>query len=185
MQKLLAYIALALTLLLSLATRWFGFAGFLLWYWGAVLFIGTLLVLALLRLVRRTPGLRALALPLTMILLGAIGVLLSAWSSRPAPPIPERVLSTNDELKYIYDSDLEDRFTGNWMIQLDRDRIRLQRIKAIYRAGQITEPLNQYQAAIVYQHAACADDFQVAYELDKAAASQTHSIRSLDRSPPL
>ena len=34
-----------------------------------------------------------------------------------------------------------------------------------YRSGKITDPLDEYRAGLVYQHAACADDYQIAYEL--------------------
>ena len=90
-------------------------------------------------------------------------------------------MSTSDELKYIHDTDQSDRFTGYWMIDPERDRIRLQRVKALYRAGQITEPMDQYNAALVYQHGSCADDFQVAYELAKAAAGHPVSARTIAR----
>ena len=55
------------------------------------------------------------------------------------------------------------------MIDPKRDQIRLQRVKALYRAGKITEPMDRYNAGIVYQHGSCADDFRTAYELFKAA----------------
>jgi hypothetical protein len=164
-------IALALAVILSFSTRWFGFAAFLLGYVGVILFIGTVLVFAVLRLFQKKPSLRALVLPLTMTMMGAGGILLSGWSSRPVPAIPEKAMSTSDEIKYIYDTDQADRFTGYWLIDPGRDRIRLQRVKALYRAGQITEPTDQYAAALVFQHGTCADDFQVAYELATVAAS--------------
>jgi hypothetical protein len=166
--KLGVLIALALAVTLSLFTHWFGFAAFMLGYLGAILFIGTVLVVAALRLFRKKPSLRALVLPLTMILIAAGGVLLSAWSSRPVPPIPQQAMSLSDELRYIHDTDQSDRFTMYMVIDPERDRIRLQRVKALYRAGQITEPMDQYRAAMVYQHASCAGDFQVAYELARA-----------------
>jgi hypothetical protein len=164
-------IALALAVILSFSTRWFGFAAFLLEYYGAILFVGTVLVFAVLRLFQKKPSLRALVLPLTMTMMGAGGILLSGWSSRPVPAIPEKAMSTSDEIKYIYDTDQADRFTGYWLIDPGRDRIRLQRVKALYRVGQITEPTDQYAAAFVFQHGTCADDFQVAYELATVAAS--------------
>ena len=167
--KLAVLLALALAVTLSFSSHWFGFAAFMLEYFGAVLFIGTVLVFAILRFFRKKPSLRALVLPLTMIMMGACGVLLSAWSSRPGPPIPQQALSTSDELKYIHDTDQSDRFTGYWLVDPGRDQTRLQRVKALYRAGQITEPMDQFHAAWVFQHASCADDFQVAYELAKAA----------------
>ena len=172
--KLAVGIALALAATLSFSTRWFGLGALLLGYFGAVLFIGTVLVFAVLRLLRRKPSLRAFVLPLTMTLMGASGVLLSALSARPVPPIPEQPMSTSDELNYIRDTDQADRGTGYWMIDPKRDRIRLQRVKALYRAGRITEPTDQYAAAWVYQHGSCAEEFQVAYEL--AAAAANHGI---------
>lgn len=171
MHKIVVSTALALVLTLSLFTHWFGFPAFLLGYFGAILFLGTVLVFAALRLFRKKIRLRALVLPLTMVMMGACGVPLSAWSSRPAPPLPSQALSVSDELKYIYDTDQADRFTMYLAIDPGRDRIRLQRVKALYRAGQITEPTDQYNAAMVYQHGTCADEFQVAYELATAAAS--------------
>lgn len=169
--KVAVVISLALGVILSFTTHWFGLAAFFLAYFGAILFLGTVPVFAALRLFRKKPSLRALVLPLTMTMMGACGILVSAWSSRPGPPIPEHAMSTSDEIKYIHDTDQADRFTGYWLIDPGRDRIRLQRVKSLYRAGQITDPTDQYAAALVYQHGTCADEFQVAYELASAAAS--------------
>lgn len=104
-----------------------------------------------------------------MILAGACGVVLSAWSSRPAPPIPQKAMSASGELQYIHDTDQADRFTMYMLIDPERDRIRLDRVKALYRAGKIAEPLDQYNAGMVYQHGSCADDYYVAYELFQKA----------------
>ena len=163
-------ISLTLAVALSLSTHWFGLVAFLLVYFGLILFIVTVLIFAVFRLFRKKPRIRALVIPLLMTLMGAFGILLSAWSSKPLPPIPEQAMSASDELKYIHDTDQTDRGTGYWLLDPGRDRIRLQRVKALYRAGQITAPMDQFHAAWVYQHASCADDFQVAYELAKAAA---------------
>jgi len=180
--KLLVLIALALAVMLSLSSHWFGFAAFLLGYFGGILFIGTLLVFAALRLFRKTPGPRALVLPITMIMMGTCGSLLSAWSSTPVPPLPEQAMSAGDELKYMHDTDQSDRFTMYLVVEPERDRIRLRRVKAVYRAGQITQPMDQYHAAMVYQHGTCADDFHVAYELARAAEAG-HGVP--DAHPPL
>ena len=48
-------------------------------------------------------------------------------------------------------------------------------MKALYRAGEITKPMDQLHAAFVYQHAECADDYQVAYEL-ASAAEASHEV---------
>ena len=53
--------------------------------------------------------------------------------------------------------------------------MRLQRVKVLHRTGQITKPMDQLNAAIVYQHGSCADDFQVAYEL-ASAAEASHGL---------
>lgn len=167
--KLVVLIALVLVAILSLFTRGFGFPAFLLAYFGAFLFLGIVLVLAAMRLFRKKPGLRALVVPLTMMTAGVCGVLLSAWSSKPLPPLPERAMSTSDELKYIHDTDQSDRATMYIVLNPGRDRTRLERVKALYRAGQITQPIDRFNAAMIYQHASCADDFQVAYELASEA----------------
>jgi len=171
---LLVVFALALTAALSLFTRWFGIAGFALGYLGAMLFVATFVVIAALRLFRKKPGPRALIIPLTMNAMGARGILLCAWTSDSGPPIPTEPMSVADEIKYIRDMDQSDRMTGMMWIDAARDRVRLERVKALYRSGRITQPLDQYRAALVYQHASCADDYQVAYELASAAeASHT------------
>lgn len=143
--RIIVAISLVLTVTLSLSTHWFGFAG--------------------LRLFRKHPNPRALVLPLTMTAMGACGVLLSAWVAKPVPPIPAHPMSTSDELKYIFDTDQSDRATMYMVIGPERDHIRLGRVKALYRAGLITQPMDRYHAAFVYQHGSCADDFKVAYEL--------------------
>lgn len=170
--KIVVSIALALAIALSVSTHWFGFPAFMLGYFGAILFLGAVLVFAALRLFRKKISVRALVLPVTMILIGACGVPLSAWASKPVPALPPQPMSITGELKYIYDTDQADRLTMYMAIDPDRDRIRLQRVKALYRAGQITEPMDQFHAAMVYQHATCADDFKVAYELAKAASGR-------------
>jgi hypothetical protein len=180
--KLLLVMALGLAATLSVFTKWFGFAALLLAYFGMILFIGVALILAALRLLRRRPSPRALTIPIAMVLLGAAGILLSAWSTKPIPPIPTQAVSVGEELKYIYDTDQSDRFTGIWLMDLERDRIRLERVKALYRAGQITAPVDQYHAAWVYQHASCADDFKVAYDLARAAEGNAGVPKSF---PPL
>ena len=167
--KLLVVIAILLAVALSFTTRWFGFAGFLLGYFGAIVFVGMVLVLAIVRVFRKRPRLRALLFPLTMIMAGTCGVLLSAWSSRPVTPLPAQPMSTSDEIKYIHDTDQSDRASMYIVMDQGRDRIRLERVKALYRAGKITKAMDQYNAAMVYQHASCADDFEVAYELARAA----------------
>jgi hypothetical protein len=77
---------------------------------------------------------------MTMVFDSACGVPLSAWSSRPIPPIPERAMSTSDELQYIHDTDQSDRFSRYPAIDPGRDQIRLQRVKALYHAGKIMDP---------------------------------------------
>jgi hypothetical protein len=181
-RRLVVSIALALALTLSLFTHWFGAVAYFLGYFGAVLFIGTALVLAALRLFRKKSGPRALVFPLTMILMGACGLLVSPWSSKPGPPIPEQTMSISDEIKYIHDTDQSDRYTGYWLVDMGRDRIRLQRVKTLYRAGQITDPMDQYRAALVYQHGSCTDEFQIAYEL-ATAAEAGHGVPNAH--PPL
>ena len=57
--KLVVWIALVLAVALSFSTHWFGFAAFLLGYFGVILFIGTVLVFAVLRLFRKKPSPRA------------------------------------------------------------------------------------------------------------------------------
>jgi len=167
--RLVVGITLALAVTLSFATRWFGFVAYMVGYFGLILFIGAVLFFAVLRLFRKKPSLRALVIPLTMTLMGSCGIFLSALSSKPVPPLPQRAMSISDELKYIYGTDQSDRFTMYMMIDPERDQIRLQRVKALYRAGKITEPIDRYHAGFVYQHGSCADDFQAAYELFKAA----------------
>jgi hypothetical protein len=127
LHQLVVLIVLALAVTLSFSTHWFGIPAFLLGYFGAYLFVGTVLVFGILRLFRKKPRLRVLLLALTMITMGAWGVLLSAWSARPAPPLPQQAMSISDELQYIYDTDQSDRRTGYMWIDLERDRMRLQR----------------------------------------------------------
>jgi len=181
-QKLVVSFALALAAALSFSTHWFGIAAFFLAYLGVGLLLGTALVLAAVRLLKRKPSLRAFAVPFTMILMGAGGLLLSAWSSRPAPALPSLPMNVSDELSYIYGTDQSDRLTAYMFIDPARDRIRLQRVKALYRAGQITRPMDQLHAAFVFQHASCADDYQVAYELATAAEASHQVPRAY---PPL
>jgi hypothetical protein len=90
-------------------------------------------------------------------------------------------MGISDQLTYIYDTDQFDRLTGLWL-DPERDRLRLERVKDLYRGGQITKPIDQLHAAMVYQHATCADDFEVAYEL-ASAAEASHGVPDLH--PPL
>lgn len=178
---ILVLITLVLAVTLSLTTHWIGVAGLFLGYFGAILFLAAVLVFAAVRLFRKEPRLRALLFPVTMIAVGDCGVFLCAWSSPKPPPLPARAMSVADELQYIHDTDQSDRFTGLFVFDLGRDRIRLQRVKALYRAGQVTNPRDQYNAAMVFQHASCADDYQIAYQL--ASAAEAHGIST--GHPPL
>lgn len=62
-QKLVVSIALALAVTLSFSTHWFGIVAFVLGYFGLILFIGTVLVFAALRLFRKKTGLARLNAP--------------------------------------------------------------------------------------------------------------------------
>jgi hypothetical protein len=167
--KIAVLTALAAGVGLSLFTSWFGFLALLLEYFGTVLFVATALVFGVLLMFRRRPRPRALLVALTMSLMGSSGVLLSAWSATPIPALPAQGMNIGDELKYIHDTDQSDRLNGYFMVDPARDRARLQRVKVLYREGTITEPMDQFNAAVVYQHATCADEFEVAYGLAKAA----------------
>jgi hypothetical protein len=79
-------------------------------------------------------------------------------------------MDTSDEIKYLFDTDQSDRLNGRLMLNPKRDAIRLQRVKTLYRGGLITAPVDEYRAAMIYQHATCSDDYQTAFELAKAAA---------------
>jgi hypothetical protein len=170
--KLVILVALALAVILSLSTQWFGLVAYFLGYFGIMFFMGAVLILGALQLFRRKPNLGILLLPLTMIMLGVGGTLLAGWSSRPGPAIPQQARSVSDELKYIYETDQSDRFNGRWLVDPERDRVRLERVKTLYHSGQITQPTDKFLAAFIFQHANCADEYQIAYELANAAAEQ-------------
>ena len=76
-------ITLALAVTLSFSTHWFGFVAYMVGYFGLILFIGAVVVFAALRLFRKKPGLRALAIPLNDDTYEMVRVFLSVLSSKP------------------------------------------------------------------------------------------------------
>lgn len=168
--KFVVLAALVVAVILSLTSQWFVAVAYFFAYFGVRLFICALLVFTAFRLFGRNLGQRILTLPLTMIVIGIGGTLLAGLSSKPVPPVPEQVMGTSDEIKYLFETDQSDRLNALWVLNPERDTIRLQRVKALYRAGLVTAPIDEYRAGMIYQHATCSDDYQTAHELAKAAA---------------
>ena len=128
--------------------------------------VGTVLSirLALHRQVKATP----LIYPGVLVLAGLAG-LFSGYVSGPAP-VPLETLPPSEQLAYMHRVDQGDRVTLRFL-NTTRDDQRLARTRQLLDAGQVIDPEDQLNAAMVFQHGVDSSDYRTAYELASAACS--------------
>jgi hypothetical protein len=85
-------------------------------------------------------------------------------------PLPVASLDTLQQLRYLHATDQQDRRTGRFLLDSNRDKARLQRVLELDRTHAIKAPEEQYHAALILQHGHSAQHYQRAYELFAAAA---------------
>ncbi len=69
----------------------------------------------------------------------------------PVLPLVEQEVS--EEVSYIFFSDHMDRMSGAFLKDLNRDRIRLNRVRALYENGDLKDWEDKYKAAFIFIHA--------------------------------
>lgn len=161
-------ITLLISLLLTLFTTWFSFVGFLLIYYGFIIFIITVIVLLIQRVFKRYKTSKWVLLSATLILSGTLAVLVGGIIAAPIP-----LFDNDDEtttLKHLYETDQEDRLSGYWIVNPNRDRQRLEYVLAVTEANTVLTPEDMYYAAYILQHGTCTDHFRIANELASEAA---------------
>lgn len=168
----LALSLLTVLVILGYSLPWGGLAGLLLIVLAIALLLLTTLSILILSWFREVHSPRGLLLGFLPLLLGTM--LLGSINLHPAPSATStQSLSSKDELRYLYELDQRDRYTGLFILDTTRDQARLQRVLTLDQQQQIITPDAQYHAAMLLQHGTRPQHFQRAYELAEAAA-QAH-----------
>lgn len=138
---------------------------------GFVLLVLSLLASPVLSYAKRPLPQGILPAAFLMIGAGAAALLAGGLRQSARPAIPDQNLPVAAQLAAMHDTDQQDRFSGLMLLDGTRDAARLARVKELDAARLITLPADQFNAALVYQHARCPDEFQRAAELANAAAA--------------
>lgn len=84
--------------------------------------------------------------------------------------------TVNEELRALLAADQEDRAGGNLGPEaVDRDRVRLYRVKELLEAGAAADAEDLFCAAVILQHGSSLEDYWQAHELAKASADGGHA----------
>lgn len=87
-----------------------------------------------------------------------------------------KIEAVNEELRALMAADQEDRAGGNLGPEaVDRDRVRLYRVKELLDAGAAEDAEDLFCAAMILQHGSSLDDYWQAHELAKASADGGHA----------
>jgi len=110
------------------------------------------------------------ALPVCMLLLGAICVSPVARSAQTPPQ------ADNPELARMFQEDQADRKPGlhgiDWSVVKPRDEARLKRTRELYGSGALRTGSDWLHAALILQHSGEPDDYLLAHEMCVAALVQ-------------
>lgn len=127
------------------------------------------LLLSKLSRVKRRFRLRtALQLPLLSLVTGITGILVMNLYAPPAVPAPTR--PPDEQLRHLYETDQGDRLALRFRNLNERDRDRLLRVRELYAQGEIITPEDHHRAAMIFQHGATSEDYEIAYQLAKKAS---------------
>jgi hypothetical protein len=96
---------------------------------------------------------------------GGRAAFVSARPEDPSPAAPQ----DSEELAKLYDADQADRTSTkataiDWAVVGPRDRQREDRVKTLYKAGQIHTGKDYHRAAMILQHAGTPEDYLLAHE---------------------
>ena len=69
------------------------------------------------------------------------------------PPLPDSNLTSSEELKYIFETDQQDRISGLFLIDIERDALRLKRVTELYDQDEILTIEDKFHAAFIFTHA--------------------------------
>ena len=111
-------------------------------------------------------------IPLAVICVCLVGVVASLFR-----PYNEAVLESgnvSEKLEYAYKTDQKDRMLLRSYIFgdiEDRDEVRLNQVKKIYRPENKLEPIDKFHAAFVFHHSNNSNDYETASKLATAAAN--------------
>ena len=134
-----------------------------------------LLVAVLIRTFRKSINQKWLRVPLTVIVICALGILIGLF--RPLAPAIVSQGNVSEKLAYAYTTDQSDRMTIKAYLGIlddnmaKRDSIRLQQVNKLYKDNQISKPLDKFYAAFVLHHSKKSELFEIAQKLANEAAS--------------
>lgn len=123
------------------------------------------------RLLNRKPSRILILAPLLLATFGASGLIGIMLSTRPS--LKESIAGTMDEeLKYMFEMDQSDRFSGRFFLLPGRDKARLTRTREIVNlaSGSLSAEA-KYHAAMIFQHGESSSDFESAYFLASSASA--------------
>lgn len=129
--------------------------------------VGVLKLLKGLRIYKKRVTAKSLFVSLGIIFAGIIG-LLAGYVNSPSP-VPPATLSVSEQLCCMFKTDQTDRITIRWL-NTHRDELRLKRVLSLYEQSLITNPQDQYYAAMIFQHGTDSTHYEIAYKLAKESA---------------
>ncbi len=84
--------------------------------------------------------------------------------------------TVHDELRALLAADQDDRAGGRLGAEaIDRDRVRLRRVKELLEAGAVENAEDLYCAAMILQHGSLLEDYWQAHQLAKASSEAGHA----------
>ncbi|MBD2731007.1 hypothetical protein H6G96_33005 [Nostoc sp. FACHB-892] len=149
---------------------WGGLAGFVLILMAFLVLVGITLLLVFLSLGQKQSIIELLLLGYVPMLAGVIMVAIANLITFAPPALSIQAHSPSDELRYMFETDQQDRLTSRMIFDSSRDQARLKRTLSLDRQGLIAKPEAQYYAALILQHGTCPEHFRRAYQLAHGAA---------------
>lgn len=104
------------------------------------------------------------------VLAGVLMIAATNLRHRWTPAVPLEPVNVRDELRYLHRMDQQDRATGRFLLDGNRDKARLLRVLALDSAGLLDTPEVQYHAGLILQHGHTSQHYRRAYELFAHAA---------------
>ncbi|WKZ38336.1 MAG: hypothetical protein QY332_10385 [Anaerolineales bacterium] len=111
---------------------------------------------------------RGMRFPLLLFITGSVGILVMNLYAPPA--LPASTFPIGEQLRYMYETDQEDRLALRFRNLNERDWERLERVLEFHEQGNIARPEELYHAATILQHGTASEHYELAYLLAKRAS---------------
>jgi len=177
-----SYIPALLLVVFGFLSYFFNSFGFLL-VAISVLSLVVFVVACIVRYLKKSASVNWIKVPLMLVTVCAVAAPVNFM--RPyAPPVIQSTNVSND-LMYSFETDQEDRKTIKtylpyFRLQIrERDSIRTEQVKQLYRENRITKPLDKFHAAFILHHSRESKLYEAAHKLAAEAASAQELENSL------